>query len=403
MVSGGTATVYQVTYSTVVTTDTSRLIVTNGGAGGEVPSEQVVVAGDAFTRIGTNDAWTIKNWIIYYRNPISIIGPDGSAADNNVLPTFPDPDGPEGRWRGNNYNLEMDMWVAYGVITNIIVSTNVYSLVNSAVLQTLLDGKLGTNDPAFLGAVAHTNRTDNPHAVTPAQIGAVSNTPAGISAGGGIVTNTAINLGTNHLTVTTIKPVAGSTTAVRITKADGTTGVLTVDTTNERVGIGATSPTEKLEVSAFNSAIAFTRTLSTGSARFHYKTGASYLWSTGLRANRDDFAIFDEGTSNERLTILKSNGDTGIGTTAPAAKLHVVGSAIISSNLTVNGAININGTNLTDMIAASTNPIPAQTAAAIANATNAIVQAGWLLYDAGSNKWLRVTVSNYSYYISEVL
>jgi hypothetical protein len=28
---------------------------------------------------------------------------------------------------------------------------------------------------------------------------------------------------------------------------------------------------------------------------------------------------------------------------------------------------------------------------------------GWLLYDSGSNKWLRVTVSNYSYYISEVL
>jgi hypothetical protein len=33
--------------------------------------------------------------------------------------------------------------------------------------------------------------------------------------------------------------------------------------------------------------------------------------------------------------------------------------------------------------------------------TNAVT--GWLLYDAGSNKWLRVTVSNYSYYISEVL
>jgi hypothetical protein len=33
--------------------------------------------------------------------------------------------------------------------------------------------------------------------------------------------------------------------------------------------------------------------------------------------------------------------------------------------------------------------------------TNAVT--GWLLYDSGSNKWLRVTVSNYSYYISEVL
>jgi hypothetical protein len=56
-------------------------------------------------------------------------------------------------------------------------------------------------------------------------------------------------------------------------------------------------------------------------------------------------------------------------------------------------------------IAASTNPIPGMIAAAT-NAlprvpTNAVT--GWLLYDSGSNKWLRVTVSNYSYYISEVL
>jgi hypothetical protein len=71
-------------------------------------------------------------------------------------------------------------------------------------------------------------------------------------------------------------------------------------------------------------------------------------------------------------------------------------------------------------IAAATNPIPAARAAAIAAATNPVpgwisaatnaiprvptnAVTGWLLYDAGSNKWLRVSVSNYSYYISEVL
>jgi hypothetical protein len=32
--------------------------------------------------------------------------------------------------------------------------------------------------------------------------------------------------------------------------------------------------------------------------------------------------------------------------------------------------------------------------------TNAV--SGWLLYDAGSNKWLRVSVSNYSFTVWEV-
>jgi hypothetical protein len=132
--------------------------------------------------------------------------------------------------------------------------------------------------------------------------------------------------------------------------------------------------------------------LSLGTATINWPNGISYY------GGQHNFYIGVTPTA-----VITDSGDMGIGTTGPAAKLHVGGSAIISSNLTVNGAININGTNITDMIAASTNPISAQTAAAIANATNAIVQAGWLLYDAGSNKWLRVTVSNYSYYISEVL
>ena len=42
-----------------------------------------------------------------------------------------------------------------------------------------------TNASSSAELAAHTNRTDNPHAVTAAQVGAVSNTPAGIAAAGG--------------------------------------------------------------------------------------------------------------------------------------------------------------------------------------------------------------------------
>jgi len=64
-----------------------------------------------------------------------------------------------------------------------------------------------------------------------------------------------------------------------------------------------------------------------------------------------------------------------------------------------------NGLATSASVVAATNPIPSW----IAAATNAIPRiptnaiSGWLLYDSGSNRWLRVSVSNYSYYISEVL
>ena len=46
----------------------------------------------------------------------------------------------------------------------------------------------------------------------------------------------------------TLYPATDSTTAIQITKADGTTSILNVDTTNERVGIGTTSPKQKLDI-----------------------------------------------------------------------------------------------------------------------------------------------------------
>jgi|GEM_PF-4318734 len=45
-----------------------------------------------------------------------------------------------------------------------------------------------------------------------------------------------------------IYPSADSTTAIQINKADGTTNIVNIDTTNRRVGIGVTSPNAKLEV-----------------------------------------------------------------------------------------------------------------------------------------------------------
>lgn len=52
---------------------------------------------------------------------------------------------------------------------------------------------------------------------------------------------------TGGLNIAKIYPVANSTTAIQLTKADGTTPVMTMDTTNSRIGIGKT-PTAKLSI-----------------------------------------------------------------------------------------------------------------------------------------------------------
>jgi hypothetical protein len=55
---------------------------------------------------------------------------------------------------------------------------------------------------------------------------------------------------TNGVITGKIYPSADSVTAIQINKADGTTNVLNVDTTNGRVGIGTTAPTSKLHLAA---------------------------------------------------------------------------------------------------------------------------------------------------------
>jgi hypothetical protein len=98
------------------------------------------------------------------------------------------------------------------------------------------------------------------------------------------------------------------------------------------VGIGTTAPDEALEVRGANKGLALTRDASTGSSRIYYRTSGTYLWSLGIRANSDNYSIFDEVLGSERFTILKSNGNVGIGTTAPDEKLHVDGSTLITYN-----------------------------------------------------------------------
>jgi hypothetical protein len=97
--------------------------------------------------------------------------------------------------------------------------------------------------------IAHTNR---------AALDLVSGTNTGDQDLSGFVpytgATTNVALGANTLSTTSgvitpkIYPVSDSTTAFQINKADGTTNVLNVDTTNSRVGIGTDIPSTSLDV-----------------------------------------------------------------------------------------------------------------------------------------------------------
>ena len=67
----------------------------------------------------------------------------------------------------------------------------------------------------------------------------------------GAITGTTITANTS-LTTSIIKPSADSTTAISVTKADGTSVLMNFDTTNSRVGIGTVDPANNLEVLSTN-------------------------------------------------------------------------------------------------------------------------------------------------------
>lgn len=186
-------------------------------------------------------------------------------------------------------------------------------------------------DTQVAGAVSHTGATSDPHGSTLTQTVAVK-TPK-------------------------IYPPADSTSAVQILKADGTTSIFNVDSQNARVGIGTTVPGAKLDVngttyttrlgvgSGFNAALGTTPghqmeifatgtnaplVMAGGSAEMEMWKDAtpskavSYGMAVPGSAATDDliFSTYNGSSWSERLRVLSSNGNVGIGT-SPTAKLDV--------------------------------------------------------------------------------
>lgn len=96
------------------------------------------------------------------------------------------------------------------------------------------------------------------------------------------------------------------------------------------VGIGTASPGRLLSVvsSSADALVQMSRASNAFLSSLELKTGATQDWLVGTRdTTNSDFHLFSFGTSADAMTVLRSNGNVGIGTTAPDQKLSVNGDA----------------------------------------------------------------------------
>jgi hypothetical protein len=211
---------------------------------------------------------------------------------------------------------------------------------------------LGTTNPAALLAVG---------SGSPFQVNAAGNTTAA----------------TLTLSARVVQPSADSTTALQFAAANGTTVVVNVDTTNQRVGVGTTSPSALLSVGAgspfqVNSTgqlTALGATLSGGKIQ----PSADSTTALQLVAANGSSVILNLDTTNQRV---------GIGTITPSALLSVGSGA--TSPFQVNGSgqitaaqITLNGSNPAIVLSSPATRIQpsadSTTAVQLATASGAVV------------------------------
>jgi hypothetical protein len=142
--------------------------------------------------------------------------------------------------------------------------------------------------------------------------------------------------------------------------ANGQTERMRIDASNGNVGIGTTSPTQKLEVGSFLDAVTNRITVA---ARYEYEpefnfrlgqSGTNLDWVGAVISSGDDgnyngkilFKTANAGRDTPTTKMaIKANGNVGIGTVSPSEKLHVVGNQYITGNITVGASGNYSNVN----------------------------------------------------------
>lgn len=182
--------------------------------------------------------------------------------------------------------------------------------------------------------------------------------------------------------------IAGTGTQNKLAKwldNSGTLGDSVVTEASGNIGIGTPSPQAALHVigNQFLKPVGATPTykvlagsdptttvmLTTDSSAFGWQIAPSNAASDTIVQvlgqsfasvpNRGEFGIYLGADGNSAFKVIQRggpelmrvnrNGNVGVGTETPTAKLHVAGNGLLTGNLTVNGALSGNGSGLTNL------------------------------------------------------
>lgn len=143
----------------------------------------------------------------------------------------------------------------------------------------------------------------------------------------------AINAATDTFTAGVIKPAADSTTAIQLQNAAGTS-VVTVDTTNKRVGVNNTTPEGAMDVKS--------NALSSAVMRLLASDGSNLCQFWEESDGRVFMQLFDQSQETKIFLDTGANsyfigGNVGFGTNAPATRVDIDAGALTLKEMAAPG------------------------------------------------------------------
>jgi hypothetical protein len=144
--------------------------------------------------------------------------------------------------------------------------------------------------------------------------------------------------------------VSGTGTANQITKWNDAAGTLVNSALFEsggKVGLGTTTPAHPFTVKQNGGSagvhtfgeLYVDRDTNARSASLIVGTAGVLKWIFGMPAGTNGFQVYDLATNQTRFFVDPTSGNIGMGTTAPASRLDVVGDLKVSGNAVVAGNI----------------------------------------------------------------